>query len=102
MNGVLERLLDGNDLSAESAGEVMRALTDEALPPAVGGALLRGSECVAIPGTGAWVGPAVSVISCVSLLADPRGARAWGGASSCPGGAGAAVAEAGRLIATAP
>ena len=40
MNAVLERLLDGHDLSAEGAGEVMRALTDEALAPAVGGALL--------------------------------------------------------------
>jgi anthranilate phosphoribosyltransferase len=40
VNAVLERLLDGHDLSAEAAGDVMRALTDEALAPAVGGALL--------------------------------------------------------------
>jgi anthranilate phosphoribosyltransferase len=40
MNAVLDRLLDGHDLSAEGAGDVMRALTDGALAPAVGGALL--------------------------------------------------------------
>jgi anthranilate phosphoribosyltransferase len=40
MKTLLERVLDGGDLSAVEAGTVMEALTDKDLPPAVGGALL--------------------------------------------------------------
>ena len=40
MKALLERLLSGGDLSSTEAGSVMHALTDEALPEAVGGALL--------------------------------------------------------------
>lgn len=40
MKQTLESLLNGTSLSADEAGAVMRALTDEALPGPVGGALL--------------------------------------------------------------
>ena len=40
MKAILERLLNGSDLSVEESGKVMQALTDAALPGAVGGALL--------------------------------------------------------------
>jgi anthranilate phosphoribosyltransferase len=38
----LEQLLDGRDLSEEQASELLIALTDTTLPPAMGGALLAG------------------------------------------------------------
>jgi anthranilate phosphoribosyltransferase len=37
---LLDNLLDGNDLTAVQAGDLLHCLTDEALPPAMGGALL--------------------------------------------------------------
>ena len=37
---LLDILLDGNDLSADQAGELLRCLTAEDCPPAMGGALL--------------------------------------------------------------
>jgi len=40
MKKLLERLLDGGDLTAPEAAAVMEGLTDHALSPAVGGALL--------------------------------------------------------------
>ena len=40
MRTILERLLSGEHLTAEEAGDVMTALTDSALAPAIGGALL--------------------------------------------------------------
>jgi anthranilate phosphoribosyltransferase len=40
MKGYLERVLDGADLTEAEAGEVLRALTQPELPPAVAGAML--------------------------------------------------------------
>ncbi|MGI9329133.1 MAG: anthranilate phosphoribosyltransferase [Gammaproteobacteria bacterium] len=37
---LLDNLLDGNDLTAAQAGDLLHCLTDETLPPAMGGALL--------------------------------------------------------------
>lgn len=40
LRGVLERLLDGHDLDEFQAADVLRALTQDDMPPALGGALL--------------------------------------------------------------
>ena len=40
LNATLDRLLDGHDLSADEAGELLQSLTAPELPPAMGGALL--------------------------------------------------------------
>ena len=40
MRSVLERLLDGTNLSETEAGQLLSALTDAQLPPAMAGALL--------------------------------------------------------------
>ncbi len=51
LSAVLDRLIDGSGLSGPEAGELLRALTDPELAPAMGGALLAALQAKGVTAT---------------------------------------------------